>query len=193
MERNGPHKYNTRSRTKRVNYETTFKTAPNMFKTDAAEKITTHKGTDYLARIDPKKDTITVEPIATHINWETTGNIFGYRDLLKIDALVWTNSMRNYLSRLSQGWNKYDRKDTIEFIFHTENTAANSIVNGMEKQKRSRAIDMRFYWVRDIIRQTHLHVFWEEGKKNLAYCVTKHHPIWHRRTMRSRSVKSTQK
>ena len=33
----------------------------------------------------------------------------------------------------------------------TDNTAANSIVNETAKQKRSRAIDMRFYWVRDRI------------------------------------------
>ena len=38
MDRNGPNKYNTRSSTKRVNHVTTFKTAPNMFKIDAAEK-----------------------------------------------------------------------------------------------------------------------------------------------------------
>ena len=38
MEINGPHKYNTRSSTKRVNHVTTFKTAPNMFKMDAEEK-----------------------------------------------------------------------------------------------------------------------------------------------------------
>ena len=48
------------------------------------------------------------------------------------------------------------------------NTAANSIVNGTAKQKRSRAIDMRFYWVRDIIQQNHFHIFWEEGKKHLV-------------------------
>ena len=35
----------------------------------------------------------------------------------------------------------------------TDNTAANSIVNRMAKRKRSRVIDMRFYWVRDIIQQ----------------------------------------
>ena len=40
----------------------------------------------------------------------------------------------------------------------TENTAANSIVNGKAKQKRYRAIDIRFYWVRDRIRQNHFHV-----------------------------------
>ena len=43
---NGPPKYNTRSSTKRFNRVTTFKTSPNMFKIDAAEKITTHIGTD---------------------------------------------------------------------------------------------------------------------------------------------------
>ena len=38
MERNGPHKYNTRSINNRVNHMTTFKTATNMFKMDAEEK-----------------------------------------------------------------------------------------------------------------------------------------------------------
>ena len=51
MERNGTHKYYTRSSTKRVNYVTTLKTAPNMFKTDAEERIKTHKVTDYHSHI----------------------------------------------------------------------------------------------------------------------------------------------
>ena len=47
----------------------------------------------------------------------------------------------------------------------TNNTAANSIVNRTKNQKRSRAKDMIFYWVRDRIRQNHFHIFSEEGKK----------------------------
>eukprot|EP00978_Attheya_sp_CCMP212_P021259 scaffold61947_cov63-Attheya_sp.AAC.5 len=47
----------------------------------------------------------------------------------------------------------------------TDNSAAESVLNGTTKQKRSRAIDMRFYWVRDRIRQGQFHVFWEAGKK----------------------------
>ena len=39
MKRNGPYKYNNRSSTKRVNHVKTLKTAPNMFKIDAAEKL----------------------------------------------------------------------------------------------------------------------------------------------------------
>ena len=93
MERNGPHKYNIRSRSNRVNHVTTFKTAPNMFKLDASKKITTHIGTGYLARIDPKKDTPTVEPLANNINYKITWKILGYRDLVQIDASVWKRTM----------------------------------------------------------------------------------------------------
>ena len=52
---------------------------------------------------------------------------------------------------------------------------------------------MIFHWVRDRIRQNHFHIFWEEGKKNLADYVTKHHLIWHHRAMRPRYVKATKK
>ena len=61
----------------------------------------THK---YIAHTDPQKDTITVEPLANHINCETTGKILGYRDLVNMDAPIWTNSMCNKLVNLSQGW-----------------------------------------------------------------------------------------
>ena len=45
----------------------------------------------------------------------------------------------------------------------TENTAAKIIINGTEK--KSRSIDMRFYWFRDRIKQNYFHILWEEGKK----------------------------
>ena len=72
------------------------------------------------------------------------------------------------------------------------NKETNSIVNGMEKQKRYRAINMRLDWVRDRIRKNHFYIFWEENK-TLAYYITKHHPIWHHITMRPRYVNSTKK
>ena len=70
---------------------------------------------------------------------------------------------------------------------HTQppNTCGNGQNSGKQHHKsnkkklKSRAIDSRFYWVRDIIGQNNFHIFWEEGKKNLADYVTKHHPIWH--------------
>ena len=68
IDRNEPNKDNTRSSTKKVNYLTTLKIAPSMFKMDAVRKMTTQKGTEYLDHIDPRKDTITIKPLAKHIN-----------------------------------------------------------------------------------------------------------------------------
>ena len=83
---------------------TTFKNSPNMLEMDVAEKMKTHIGTDYFVRIYPQKETITVEPIENHIDCKTTGKILGYRDLVNMDASVWTNSTGNELGRLSRGW-----------------------------------------------------------------------------------------
>ena len=52
---------------------------------------------------------------------------------------------------------------------------------------------MRFYWIRDRIRQNNLCIFREEGNKNLADYVTTHHPRWHHRTMRPQCLKATTK
>ena len=76
MARTGKHKYNIRSSTKRVTHVTTFKNTPNMFLMDATDTLKTHIGTDYIAGIDPKKDTITVEPLANNITCETNENYY---------------------------------------------------------------------------------------------------------------------
>ena len=108
----GTHKYNTRSK---VNHVTTFKNTPQMFKKYMTDTSTTHIGSDYIAKTYPKKDTITVKPVAHHITCEITGKILGYRDLVKIDPLVWTNSMSmcNELGRLSQVWKVHSGTDPI--------------------------------------------------------------------------------
>ena len=64
-----------------------------MFKNDMIDTSTTHIVSDYIAHTDPKEYTITVEPVSHNITCETTGKILGYRDLVKMDAPVWTNSM----------------------------------------------------------------------------------------------------
>jgi hypothetical protein len=49
---------------------------------------------------------------------------------------------------------------------------------------RSRAIDMRFYWVRDRVKQGHFDIYWAPGSTNLADYFTKHHPAKHHQAMR---------
>jgi hypothetical protein len=51
--------------------------------------------------------------------------------------------------------------------------------------KRSKAIDMRYHWVRDRVQQGDYKVLWLEGKRNLADYFTKAHAPAHHRSMRS--------
>jgi hypothetical protein len=57
----------------------------------------------------------------------------------------------------------------------TDNSTACGIANDNIKQQRSRAIDMRFYWVRDRFNQGQFHIYWGPGKLNLADYYSKHH------------------
>eukprot|EP00957_Ditylum_brightwellii_P148232 11286722-Ditylum_brightwellii.AAC.1 len=49
----------------------------------------------------------------------------------------------------------------------TDNSTACGIVNKMVKQRRTRAIDMQFYWVRDRCAQNYFIVYWAPGEYNL--------------------------
>ena len=50
----------------------------------------------------------------------------------------------------------------------TDNRTANGILNGTVKQRRSRAIDIRFYWLKDRAEQGQFRIFWAPGIVNLA-------------------------
>jgi hypothetical protein len=50
----------------------------------------------------------------------------------------------------------------------TDNACAAGIANETVKQRRSKAIDMRFYWIRDRINQGQFIIHWRAGKDNLA-------------------------
>ena len=83
-------------------------------------------------------------------------------------------------------------RTALEFLGHpqpptpiqTDNSCAEGIINDTVKQKRSKAIDMRFYWVRDRVRQNQFKIYWRKGESNLADYFTKHHPTAHHRAMR---------
>jgi hypothetical protein len=66
----------------------------------------------------------------------------------------------------------------------TDNSTACGIMNGTVKQKRTKAMDMRYYWLRDRVRQKQFNVFWEPGINNLADYPTKHHSGAHHRRLR---------
>ena len=61
----------------------------------------------------------------------------------------------------------------------TDNSTAEGIANDTVKARRSKAMDMRFYWIRDRVKEGQFRVHWKPGKKNLADYHTKHHPPSH--------------
>ena len=65
-----------------------------------------------------------------------------------------------------------------------DNAAAVGIVSRTVKQRRSKAIDMRYHWIRDRVDQGHFNVVWAPGKTNLADYFTKIHPVAHHFEMR---------
>ena len=79
--------------------------------------------------------------------------------------------MRNSLADLG-----YPQKAT-QLV--TDNQAAHGVANRSIKQRKSKAIDMRYHWVRDRVDQQHFCVIWRKGKINLADYFTKIHPKKH--------------
>jgi len=67
----------------------------------------------------------------------------------------------------------------------TDNATANNIINGNAKQRRTKAMDMRYNWILDRQVQKHFRVFWQPGKENLADYFTKHHSTVHHKRMRA--------
>ena len=70
-------------------------------------------------------------------------------------------------------------------VIITDNSTAVGIANDSVKQKRSKAMDMRFYWIRDRVRQGQFTIQWKKGEGNLADYFTKHHPASHHKAIRS--------
>jgi hypothetical protein len=66
----------------------------------------------------------------------------------------------------------------------TDNTTARGIITGTIKQKRSKAIDMHFYWLNDRYEQKQFDYVWGKGIENLADVPTKHHPGSHHKQIR---------
>jgi hypothetical protein len=67
----------------------------------------------------------------------------------------------------------------------TDNTTATGYSNGTIKQKRTKAMDMHFYWIKDRVKQGQFHIYWGPGYRHLADHFTKHHSPAHHKQIRN--------
>ncbi len=57
-----------------------------------------------------------------------------------------------------------------------DNLTAEGVINNKIQPKRTKAMDMRFHWLRDREAQGQFRIYWRPGKTNLVDYFTKHHP-----------------
>ena len=67
----------------------------------------------------------------------------------------------------------------------TDNSAAHSVVSNNIQPRRTKAMDMCFYWLRCRDAQGQFRYYWMPGTQNLADYFTKHFPGPHHQTMRA--------
>jgi hypothetical protein len=65
-----------------------------------------------------------------------------------------------------------------------DNSTAIGVANDTIKVRRSKAIDMKFFWLQDREAQEQFHYYWDKGEGNLADYFTKHHSVAHHRAVR---------
>ena len=83
-------------------------------------------------------------------------------------------------------------RNTLDFLGYpqqatsmvSDNLNAVGVANRTVKQRHSKAMDMRFHWIRDRADQGHFRISWAPGPSNLADYFTKVHPVKHYKAMR---------
>ena len=61
---------------------------------------------------------------------------------------------------------------------------ADGVVNGKIQPKRTKAMDMRFHWLRDRECQKQFRIYWRPGKSNYTVYWTKHRLAKHHQNVR---------
>ena len=69
----------------------------------------------------------------------------------------------------------------------TDNSTAEGIINNNVQSKRTKAMDMRFHWLRDRECQKQFRFYWRPGTLNYADYWTKHHSGKHHKNIKSRN------
>jgi hypothetical protein len=67
---------------------------------------------------------------------------------------------------------------------HCDNSTAVGISNSTVKRQRSRAMEMRYFWIIDQVRNRYVRILWHPGMENLGDYVTKHHSPKHHQHVR---------
>jgi hypothetical protein len=131
----------------------------------------------------PTSSTLPLSPVingAVHINSQIMKNVLASAAEAEV-AACFLNAQDACMVRSTLADLGHPQPPTP---IQTDNQCAQGILTNTVKQKRSKAIDMRFYWLNDRISQKQFHVHWAPGLSNMADYFTKHHSPAHHQTIR---------
>ena len=83
-------------------------------------------------------------------------------------------------------------RNTLEEMIHPQtsaklfmdNTTSSVIVNDTIKQQKSRAMNMRYFWICDPKTFKNFFIAWKSGQENIEDYFTKHHHVKHHKRVR---------
>ena len=73
-------------------------------------------------------------------------------------------------------------------LMHIDSKTADGLLQQKMQSERTKAMDMRFHWLRDRQQQQQLNIFWRPGSNNMGDYYTKHHPASHHQKLRTTNV-----
>ena len=67
---------------------------------------------------------------------------------------------------------------------HCDNATSVGIANNTVKRQQSRSMEMRYFYICDLVKHGIVNVKWQPGQENLADYASKHHDAKHHKTVR---------
>jgi hypothetical protein len=115
-----------------------------------------------------------------HVGWRKSDRTNGPVDVLCKTIKTWCPrqlKLKPVVSTLAESMPAHYKPTN-------NSTITQGILNSKMRQKLSKSFDMRYWWMKDRIKQGQFNLLWPPGKLNLANYFTKHHPPWHHPKMR---------
>ena len=135
----------------------------------------------YMSIPDHLQDAPTFLNAPVHVECKIMKNVLASATEAEIGALFLNCQQAEMLRTTLAELGHPQQKTTII----TDNLTANNIINGTAKQRRTKAMDMRYNWIVDRQTRQHFLVSWQPGKENWADYFTKHHSTVHHKRLRS--------
>jgi hypothetical protein len=99
----------------------------------------------------------------------------------ELGALYMNAKKAVYLRQILKEMNHPQPRTPIQM----DNMMAEGVINKKIQPKHTKAMDMRFHWLRDRKAQGQFKIYWQLGKTNLADYFTKHHAPAHHVNVRA--------